>query len=266
MRLGEWVAGHGVDSPEVAHRAARDLLLNAAPRLLPGESWDANAGETLEGRARRLARALDRGVLPVQGPPGSGKTYLGARMICELVAAGRKVAVTGPSHKVIRNLLDAVLAAAAERKQTVRVVQKVREDDVGFRCAVPAGDRERSRPRCTAGRGSGRPRRHGVALGPRRCRRHRGRAVRGRSGADVVGQHPCGGAGGEEPGPARRPAAARTGDAGLPSGGHRRLRAASRARGRADAARRSRVVPAGDVAHASADLRVHLGGLLRRPA
>ena len=130
MRLGEWVAENGADGPGGAHRAARDLLLNAAPRLLPGETWEANAGETLEGRARRLARALDRGVLPVQGPPGSGKTYLGARMICELVAAGRKVAVTGPSHKVIRNLLDAVLAAAAEGKQTVRVVQKVREDDV----------------------------------------------------------------------------------------------------------------------------------------
>ncbi len=130
MRLGEWVADNGADGRADAHRAARDLLLNAAPRLLPGESCDANAGETLEGRARRLARALDRGVLPVQGPPGSGKTYLGARMICELVAAGRKVAVTGPSHKVIRNLLDAVLAAAAEPQQTVRVVQKVREDDV----------------------------------------------------------------------------------------------------------------------------------------
>ena len=130
MRLGEWVAGHGLDSPDAAHRAARDLLLNSAPRLLPGEPWDANAGETLQNRARRLAHALDRGVLPVQGPPGSGKTYLGARMICELVAAGRKVAVTGPSHKVIRNLLDAVLAAAAEGKQTVRLVQKVRDEDV----------------------------------------------------------------------------------------------------------------------------------------
>jgi predicted RecB family nuclease len=130
MRLGVWVAENGPDGPGSAHRAARDLLLNAAPRLVPCETWEPDPGEMLERRARRLVRALDSGVLPVQGPPGSGKTYLGARMICELVAAGRKVAVTGPSHKVIRNLLDAVLAAAAEGKQTVRVVQKVRDADV----------------------------------------------------------------------------------------------------------------------------------------
>jgi len=51
-------------------------------------------------------------------------------MICELVAARRKVAVTGPSHKVIRNLLEAVLEAAAEDRQTVRIVQKVRDGDL----------------------------------------------------------------------------------------------------------------------------------------
>jgi len=32
-----------------------------------------------------LAVALDGGVLPIQGPPGSGKTYTGARMIATLV-------------------------------------------------------------------------------------------------------------------------------------------------------------------------------------
>jgi len=130
MRLGTWVADHGMDASDDAHRAARDLLLNGGPRLRPGELWTAGAGETLEHRAIRLVHALDHGVLPVQGPPGSGKTYLGARMICELVAARRKVAVTGPSHKVIRNLLEAVLEAAAEDRQTVRIVQKVRDGDL----------------------------------------------------------------------------------------------------------------------------------------
>ena len=130
VRLATWIADHGAAAPDATHRAPRDLLLNTRPRLVPGHSWTATGGETLEHRARRLARALDHGVLPVQGPPGSGKTYLGARMICELVAAGRKVAVTGPSHKVIRNLLEAVLDAAAAAKQAVRLVQKVRPGDV----------------------------------------------------------------------------------------------------------------------------------------
>ncbi len=36
------------------------------------------------------------------GPPGAGKTFNGARMICELVRRGKKVRVTANSHKVIR--------------------------------------------------------------------------------------------------------------------------------------------------------------------
>ena len=38
----------------------------------------------------------------IQGPPGAGKTFTGARMICELVKAGKKIGVTALSHKVIR--------------------------------------------------------------------------------------------------------------------------------------------------------------------
>jgi uncharacterized protein len=65
-------------------------------------------------------------VLPIQGPPGSGKTYTGARMICELVRHGSKVGITGTSHKVIGNLLRAVLAAAApdEEDVDIRPIQK----------------------------------------------------------------------------------------------------------------------------------------------
>ena len=57
---------------------------------------------------------LDRTTLAIQGPPGSGKTWCGARMILDLVAAGRKVGVTANSHKVIGKLLDEVLHASRE--------------------------------------------------------------------------------------------------------------------------------------------------------
>ncbi len=40
-------------------------------------------------------------VLPIQGPPGTGKTYTGARMILDLVAAGKRVGITAQSHKAI---------------------------------------------------------------------------------------------------------------------------------------------------------------------
>ena len=127
FRLGEWVAANGVDVGG-AHRAVRDLLLSRPPRLrtalADGVSLQ-NQGETTVTAARRLALELDAGVLAIQGPPGAGKTYTGARMICELVRAGKKVGITAVSHKVIRNLLDGVVEAASEEGLPIRCLQKV---------------------------------------------------------------------------------------------------------------------------------------------
>ena len=57
---------------------------------------------------------LGGSALFIQGPPGSGKTYTGARLICELLARGKRVGVAATSHKAIANLLDEVERAAAE--------------------------------------------------------------------------------------------------------------------------------------------------------
>src|SRR5439155_17407404 len=72
---------------------------------------------------------LDRGTLAIQGPPGSGKTFTGARMICDLVRAGRKVGVCAVSHKVIRNLLKEVVKAGEEERVRVVCLQKVRNPE-----------------------------------------------------------------------------------------------------------------------------------------
>ena len=57
---------------------------------------------------RALLDRLEGSYLVVQGPPGSGKTYRGARLITHLIRQGRKVGITAQSHKVIHNLLDEV--------------------------------------------------------------------------------------------------------------------------------------------------------------
>src|SRR5256885_12403054 len=114
-RMGCWVQADGVDAPG-RYRAGRDLLLRRPPRLLAGEKLDALASETPENTASRIVVALENSVFAIQGPPGSGKTYTGARMICELLRRGKKIGVTALSHKVIRNLLDAVVAAAREKE------------------------------------------------------------------------------------------------------------------------------------------------------
>jgi len=54
--------------------------------------------------------------LAVQGPPGSGKTYLGARLVVRLVAdRGWRIGIASQSHKAVHNLLREVEAVAAER-------------------------------------------------------------------------------------------------------------------------------------------------------
>ena len=105
-------------------RAARDLLLHLNPRLVPGNTLR-KPGESTVACARRVVLALDGGVLAIQGPPGAGKTFTGARMIVDLVRAGKRVGVTAVSHKVIRNLLDEVVKAAAEENVQIRCMHRV---------------------------------------------------------------------------------------------------------------------------------------------
>ena len=109
VRIGEYVAAHGITG-EGPYRAARDLLLREGPRVA-GQILR-NDGETPVEAAARLCQHLEGGIFPVQGPPGAGKTFTGARMICELVRLGKKVGITANSHKVIRNLIDKTIEEA----------------------------------------------------------------------------------------------------------------------------------------------------------
>lgn len=130
-RLAARVLACGVDG-EGPDRAARDLLLRRPPRLSPAAPHGAplaRPGESGLEAALRLVSALDRGVLAIQGPPGSGKTFTGARMILALVRAGKKIGVTSNSHKAFRNLLDAVVEAAAEAGEEVACVHKIGDEE-----------------------------------------------------------------------------------------------------------------------------------------
>ncbi len=130
LRLGDAVAASTtLAGASTASAVARELLLRNPPRLRSGD-FAPRQGESGTAFGIRIVGDLDATVLAVQGPPGSGKTYTGARMICELVRQGKRVGVTGPSHKVIRLLLDEVLEAARELGMEVRVAHKIGADDV----------------------------------------------------------------------------------------------------------------------------------------
>jgi AAA domain len=124
VRMGEYVAASGVTG-DGHYQAARDLLMVAGPRV-GGEPLK-QAHETSLAAAMRIAPHLDGGVFPVQGPPGAGKTHIGARMICMLARSGKKIGITANSHKVIRNILDEVIEAADELGVSIECIQKVPE-------------------------------------------------------------------------------------------------------------------------------------------
>ncbi|MFO0941562.1 MAG: AAA domain-containing protein [Pirellulales bacterium] len=93
----------------VPKSARYELLASNPPRLkslcLPCD------GDVVEV-ASKIALDLDHSYLAIQGPPGAGKTYLGGRMIYNLVRAGERIGVTALSHRVILNLLEEVIEAA----------------------------------------------------------------------------------------------------------------------------------------------------------
>ena len=136
QRLARHVLEHGIEGPG-EHRAARDLLKRSPPRFGTGQPL-LHAGEAAEEAARRLVAAIDESYLAIQGPPGSGKSTVGARMIVDLVARGRRVGVTANSHKVIGALLEKVAGVAEEHGVAVRIGQ--RNDEPTFADAIPMGN------------------------------------------------------------------------------------------------------------------------------
>ncbi|MBN9614739.1 MAG: TM0106 family RecB-like putative nuclease [Acidobacteriales bacterium] len=126
VRIGEYVADNGLRG-EGPYQAARDLLLRESPRI-GGQSLHREQETTVEA-AVRLCEHLVGGILPIQGPPGAGKTFTGARMICELARRGKKVGITANSHKVIRHLIDSTIKAADELGIGLQCCQKA--DEIG---------------------------------------------------------------------------------------------------------------------------------------
>jgi predicted RecB family nuclease len=86
----------------------------------------------LDGSLADAALSLDGSYLFVQGPPGSGKTWNGARMAIELMRAGRRVGITALSHKAIHKFLEDVEAAAAEQGFVFHGLKKCSGDETRY--------------------------------------------------------------------------------------------------------------------------------------
>lgn len=127
FEIAQTIILDGIETPW-PYRATKDLLLKNKPRLSnPATGSLVMTGEDALDASLRIALEMKGTVLGIQGPPGAGKTYTGAMMILRLVREGKKVGVTAPSHKVIRNLFNKVLELAAESETSVRLIHKVKE-------------------------------------------------------------------------------------------------------------------------------------------
>lgn len=115
---------------KVPDAVMRESLMRLARDVVAGSSSEAfKAALDLLHR-----KPLPSRVLPIQGPPGSGKTYKAARMIVDALEAGKRVGVTANSHKVISKLLEEVCKAGRERGVAIRGIQKCDEED---KCPCP---------------------------------------------------------------------------------------------------------------------------------
>jgi len=76
-----------------------------------------------------LVEDVEGSYLFVQGPPGSGKTWTGARLITHLIDRGKRVAVASQSHKAIHKLLSGVEEAALAEGISFRGLKKASADN-----------------------------------------------------------------------------------------------------------------------------------------
>jgi predicted RecB family nuclease len=133
LRIGACFADSGVDARD-RYGAAHDLLRRRPPNFGQAEGEPLYApGDDLLAVALRFAHAMGGSqpiVLPIQGPPGSGKTFTAGRMIVALARRGKRVGITGPSHQVIKRVLEEVVKVAAQTPMPTLPLQIAKPHDL----------------------------------------------------------------------------------------------------------------------------------------
>jgi predicted RecB family nuclease len=90
---------------------AWDILRRVPPRMVDDAGLEPVGIDGIPAAIVETLTRLDQSYLAVQGPPGSGKTYVGAKVIAHLVTElGWRVGVVAQSHEVIENLMRRVLS------------------------------------------------------------------------------------------------------------------------------------------------------------
>jgi uncharacterized protein len=110
---------------EDKYHAVKSILNKEIPKIKGVKSGEKIIqSNNFENEIPKIVSELDDSYIYIQGPPGTGKTRNAAHAIIKLLRDGKKVGVTGNSHKVIHNLLNRVVAFAKSEKFFFKGINK----------------------------------------------------------------------------------------------------------------------------------------------
>ena len=66
----------------------------------------------------------------IQGPPGTGKTHTVAKIVSLLVAQGKRVFITGPTHTSINNCLSAISKILKDKTKVVKIGERYQTEEI----------------------------------------------------------------------------------------------------------------------------------------
>ncbi len=116
--------------PQLPRTAVIDILLRRPPRSRSGAELP-RTGNTIDDITTALLD-LESSYVAVHGPPGTGKTFTGARVINRLVAEhGWRIGVVAQSHAVVENLLRCTVEAGIDPQRVAK--KRSDRDDVSWK-------------------------------------------------------------------------------------------------------------------------------------
>ncbi len=119
----------GATLPTLPDTAVVDILLRRRPRTRSGAPLSHTGDAAADITAALLD--LDSSYLAVHGPPGTGKTYMAAKIVARLVNDHQwRVGVVAQSHAVVENLFRDLIKAGVD---SARIAKKAHGDGATWR-------------------------------------------------------------------------------------------------------------------------------------
>jgi len=106
------------DKTKNKYKAVNSFLINELPNIEGLEKGKNLIDETKDFTEEciKVVKNLKSSFLTIQGAPGTGKTWLSAKIIIELLKQNKKIGISSNSHKAINNLLLQIEEISIKKK------------------------------------------------------------------------------------------------------------------------------------------------------